>query len=219
MKSHVIVGFLCGLCACGDSVELNSGETSAFISAHLALDEACRPNMDATMGLGRWDVMPGDARICQNAYNMHLLVDVDSKEIGVFDEAHITLEHEDGTRFEFSEIDTLPNPYTLLVAGRTLLEAGSGVVSLAAISNKYASQLAKAKDDNIAIEVRLTGKTRTGRVIQSNPFRFPIALCRGCLSFCGSNFQNSEGVQLTEHQCSDDTQTAADGRACVDFGC
>jgi hypothetical protein len=215
------------LLACNDAVDLNAATSAAFISGHAALNSSCEPQTDHLIGNGMFDIAHNpsggsstQSEYCSNPYTMNLVVDSMSDDLILFDEAAVTLRDvETGDMIAFDALSKqLPNPYKVLASGRIARGAEEGVVPVAVIPSNYRDQFDAFVGRGISVEVRLSGVARSGGRVSTQAFRFPVMICKGCLTHCSSDFpEGSSDTDIYGDSCIDNA--GADGRICVDPAC
>ncbi len=171
-------------------------ETPAiFIVQNSALDPSCEPSKTATgevLGAGRMDLTVA------RSYRMNLLVE---NLMGSSAEASLggggAAGTYEGNRVTFTNAlvsiqgpenglqVALPTDQAIPISG-TLEPNTSTVVEMDVIGNALGSQLAAAITRRgtivpLTVTVRFEGVTTSGTDVESNSFRFPMEVCRGCL--------------------------------------
>ena len=225
-----------GLCACnvgsGDAPAQDGGVGAVSIVGAMIPDDACAFGPNRTFLLkGSFDV--GASVDCNKPYTMAIAlhnyavaepppddfvgISIDAAQVT---EATVTLWNTDDTL-----LDTAPhpNPFTQSVSS-TLPpwrngDPGRGLVSVEAIPSELRQTLEPlaSRGATVVVEVELSVSAVGGQRIDPTPYRFPIELCVGCLSFCSSTLTPTEIDDLAAGQCADNA--GADGRACIDDGC
>lgn len=217
--------------ACGEDVDLNDQVAQdAFITGNVKPDTECAYSPDgAQTQSGLFDIAPGGGELaggsrtdgCNQPYALHLLVESESGELALFQEAEVTLLSMDDKRLVFHHLADaiLPNPFQLTVAGRVDDETGQGIVQVNAIPPQYAEQLESFVDDEIVIAVSLDGRTMGDQPVSTQTFRLPVRLCYGCLTVCSSSIDGDAltADEVTGGECADNA--GADGRVCIDPDC
>ncbi|HET6338486.1 MAG TPA: hypothetical protein VFG30_34945 [Polyangiales bacterium] len=208
--------------ACNDEVDLNAATSTAFISGHASVDSSCKPQLEQVVGSGMFDIGLGHAGgspgSCSSPYTLNLIVDSESDELTLFDQAEVTI-RESESLIPFDQTpEPLPNPFKVLTAGRIARDAREGVVSVAVIPRGYADQLTAYVDKSISVEVRLTGATQSGKRQATQVFRFPVSICSGCLIRCVSTIAEGDTDEdIYGDECADNA--GADGRVCLSHDC
>ena len=222
------------------------GSSGAYVSRNIPVGADCLPKSGSSIGLatGRYDVGTDDtAKACAAAYVMSLEVNSNLKansrdsigrvEPNVLQITHVDvrmMDHDRGT-LAFRSADKVtpdserPNPYRVLTAlslpPATSSTPQTGFVQIEAIPAIYAEKLVSfAEDDaSIILELQVFGTTTGGVEVDFRPFEFPVALCRGCLSVCASEFAGKESdlTTLNAGECPDNAPQ--DGRVCIASGC
>lgn len=217
--------------------------SSAYVSRNVPLSADCSPDDSGNVGIatGRWDIGTGTSEPnCVSSYLMSLVVNSNLKAnardaIGRSEPNVLQITHADITIMDKSQ-NTLvfkgsdnkvdasrPNPYRVLTAATLQPTTGttseSGVVQIEAIPQIYADKLTKYDGESLVLQVQVAGTTTGDVDVEFRPFLYPLAICRGCLSYCKSDFAGSESdaTTLTSGKCGDNR--AQDDRVCIDSGC
>lgn len=215
---------------------------SAYVSAVMKRDADCKTSTDATefWANGLYDIAQGGdwdstrkSRSCMQSYYMYLLINSNLKansndatgraepNVLQITEAEITLiDIEQQGAIPFDE--DLPNPFrvksNITLEPTTGREPSKGVVPIETIPSSYKTQLGDFIDTQIMAEVQLFGTTLGDTDIDFKPFSFPILICRGCRTFCTSDFKDGATKEdIYGDHCADDS--AADDRICLDRFC
>lgn len=122
----------------------------------------------------------------------------------------------------------LPKNQAIPISG-TLEPGGNTLVTLDVISSTLGEQLASAISRRgtvvpLTVTVRFEGVTTSGSEVDSNAFRFPLELCRGCLlsfpleaiddRFPAPNCLNTDDDQTVSTACLPGQDEALDCRSC-----
>jgi hypothetical protein len=210
--------------SCAANVDLNQSSSQvgagAFISGNARINDDCSVSSERLLSIGQYDIgaVEPKATSCLHPYKLALSVSTTVNSVVLFDQANISLKTSNNELITFQTPDNEPlsNPYDVVCSGRVKPDKHEGTVSFQAIPVKYASQLATVIDDGVVIEVKLQGDTPEGRKVSTQPFRFPIEICRSCLTLCRSELLEGGSVRdMSGAECADN----ADGRYCVDSGC
>jgi hypothetical protein len=227
ISKPLYLGLLLSQLACNDAVDLNAATSEAFISGHAGLDAQCEFKTDRLVGKGLFDIARGAdwetvarSNGCSQPYTLNLVVDSASDELVLFTRADVRMvTPASGATIEFPETErSLPNPYNVLVSGRIPSDKREGVITVDVIPTQYAGTLEMFVGEDIAVDVQLSGVQRSGSRVTTQTFRFPVAICKGCLVVCGGDLDESvTDEEIYGNACPDNT--AADGRLCVDHAC
>jgi hypothetical protein len=187
----------------GGASQLTGGEPtencrSPYV-AHLLVNSFLRPNADATLGRAEPNVLQ-----------------LDSAEVKLMSLQHQTI--------VFSQTDPpLPNPFRVTTNNSLFPASGNtpatGIAAVEAIPSDYATQLEKFIGGQILAEIQIFGTTTGDVDVAFKPFVYPIEICYGCMTMCGSVMDEN---MLTEDEvirgeCADNS--GADGRVCIDDDC
>jgi hypothetical protein len=215
---------------------------SGFVTFNLAPDSSCTysPSSGNNMFFdhGLYDISPGggaDSTACDVPYRVHLLVNsflkpnadtqlgraepnilqLHSAEVRLMTLQRETLTFDD-------EADPLPNPF-LVTTNNSLFPAvgstpSSGIAAVEVVPTAYAPYLSDFVGDQILAEIQIQGTTTGDVDVEFKPFDYPIEICDGCLTMCGSILT----PELTREsfamdQCDDNS--GSDGRICFDPDC
>jgi hypothetical protein len=119
-----------------------------------------------------------------------------------------------------------PNPFrvytTASIAPSTGDDPSTGWVQLDAVPTAYAGVLRdNFAGSSILVEIQLSGTTTSDVDVDFQPFLYPLAICKDCLSRCRSDPQfvadPSALTDLNSGKCTDNR--AQDDRVCIDQGC
>jgi hypothetical protein len=187
----------------GGSSDFTGGEPtdncrSPYI-VHLLVNSFLRPNADATLGRAEPNILQ-----------------LNTAEVKLMSIQHQTI--------VFSQTNPpLPNPFQVTTNNSLFPASGNtpatGIAAVEAIPSDYASQLEMFVGGEILAEIQIFGTTTGDVDVEFKPFVYPIRICDGCMTLCGSVIEEN---MLTEDEvirgeCDDNA--GADGRVCIDNDC
>jgi hypothetical protein len=219
--------FVASATACGSDVELNGDVArGAFASINIKPDSSCIYTPEgASVASGLYDISEAArsgsrSKGCAQPYRVHFLIESDVGESVLFQRATVTLSTRGGDKLQFDEAkEPLANPFDVITSGRVDDESGKGIVRVDAIPSAYAVFLFEFVGAEVVIEARMEGRTPSDKVIATQPVRFSVEICDGCLSRCASELIDNQlrREDFAMDECDDNA--GADGRICWDPDC
>jgi hypothetical protein len=221
---------------------------SGFVTFNVAPNSQCiySPDVGGStfFPIGHYDIAPGgesdftgeETENCRNPYIVHLLVNSFLRQnadatlgrsepnILQLHSAEVKLMSIQRQTILFTQTNPpLPNPF-LVTTNNSLFPASgntpaTGIAAVEAIPSDYANQLRMFIGGQILAEIQIFGTTTGDVDVEFKPFVYPIEICYGCMTLCGSVI---EANMLTEDEvirgeCDDNA--GADGRVCIDNEC
>jgi hypothetical protein len=168
---------------------------------HLLVNSFLRPNADTTLGRAEPNILQ-----LQNA------------------EVKLMSIQRQPIRFTNARREVvLPNPFLVTTNNSLFPASGStpatGIAAVEVIPSDYAGYLEMFIGGQILAEIQIFGTTTGDVDVEFKPFVYPIEICDGCMTLCGSVIEEN---MLTEDEvirgeCPDNA--GADGRVCIDPEC
>jgi hypothetical protein len=222
---------------------------SGFVTFNVAPNAQCvySPDVGGSIffPIGHYDIAPGgssdliggdETDNCEQPYVVHLLVNsflrpnadntLGRAEPNILQlhSAEVKLMSIQRQRLLFNgENPPLPNPF-LVTTNNSLFPASgntpaTGIAAVEVIPSDYARWLEDFIGGQILAEIQIFGTTTGDVDVEFKPFVYPIEICYGCMTLCGSVIDDA---MLTEDevlrgQCADNS--GADGRVCIDPEC
>jgi hypothetical protein len=204
------------------------GARQLVVDANLALNAACVPDLEKTLGsgAGMFDIggslsSGGD---CSRPYMLALRVQNLASQNVLITKARVLLMDRDQNTIGFNRANPPPpNPFNLSVTGSVPAtsdaQAGIAAILTEVIPREYARQLDSFAGKELSIRVELQGETLDGVQLLSNAFVYRVSVCNHCLLHCISDLQSTGHTveELVAGMCDD--RAAADGRYCFDSSC
>jgi hypothetical protein len=232
--SPVVLMSLLSLAACAPA------GSSAYVSANVPLNGDCTASEgEVSISTGLYDVLSADTasdkKNCIRPYRMSLVINSNlvsnpNVAVGRVEPNALRVQYADVTLMNNNEEilpfdGRFPNPFrvytTASIAPSTGEDPSSGWVQLDAIPAAYGAQIRQYAPGNILVEIQLSGTTTSDVKVDFQPFLYPLALCRDCLSLCRSDqrfiMDPSAVTDLNSGKCDDNR--AQDDRTCIDQGC
>jgi hypothetical protein len=216
--------------AVGSSHDAGSDIRSVFASFNVAPDSNCVLSTENQfLPAGLYD-FGGIGTPCFHPYVMHIKVSrvpdaADAADDGRLQihSAEVHLKSLQGETLSFEQPIALANPFLVTsdasIAAPNANTPLSTIAEVEVIPTIYADQFDPLDGQQILAEIRLFATTDGGFDLNARPFVYPIELCKGCLTKCGSELDN-EGLtpeDIAGDQCLDNA--GSDGRICINDHC
>lgn len=193
------------LTALGGCGALGDDDMASIAGFNVTPEPDCTidPESHDFTAIGEFDISPGAAGACDQAYRIHALIP--GKRSVSSGAIEVRLQTTQGQLIFFDRFDTpLPNPFiaTFGVAATSAGDRGV-VLEIDLIPRVYANQLQGFDGMQLLAEVHVDGV---------GDFSYPVEICDGCMTVCASALDAPpQGV------CDDGA--GADGRLCIDPDC
>ena len=220
---------------------------SAYIDFNLVPDQDCHYDPSGTVefyGVGYFDISdsgrPGKGTgNCAHSYFLHLRVNsglrsnkdqqLGRAEPNVLQVTQVEVTLMDGATGAVIDFNrggvSLENPFllttTISLEPSDGTQPGRNVAAIEAIPVAYAGLLNNFVGGQVMAEIQMYGTTLGDVNVDFKPFRYPIQICKGCLSMCVQADITDKNMNLDDVKpsgvCSDNA--GYDGRVCYDPDC